>query len=125
MCSFTVCQLVRVSSKKVYLENRFLSIYNFKDLCSNKNHDRFFFLFDDPGSLSGPPVVQMAPQIVLPTGQMQSLKEELELAAEHFFEDAWRRNNRYQSGPETEMILEEDESISDASPDRFVICALW
>ena len=56
----------------------------------------------------------MAPQIVLPTGQMQMLKEEMELAAEHYFEDAWRRNNRYQLGPETQLVLadETEENVT-------------
>ena len=51
----------------------------------------------------------MAPQIVLPAGQIRSLKEELEMAAEHAFEDAWRRNNRYQLEPEAELVVDRDE----------------
>ena len=62
----------------------------------------------------------MAPQIVLPSGQMQSLKEELEMAAEHFFEDAWRRNNRYQLGTETELVVDENDAtlVADESQAR-------
>ena len=62
----------------------------------------------------------MAPQIVLPTGQIQALKDELELAAEHCFEDAWRRNHRYQLGPETELVIDENEdnTVSDDSQNR-------
>ena len=64
----------------------------------------------------------MAPQIVLPPGQIQLLKDELELAAEHAFEDAWRRNNRYQLQPEPELVVDADVTLTETDETRFLPC---
>ena len=46
------------------------------------------------------------------------------MAAEHAFEDAWRRNNRYQLEPEAELVVdrdEEEDTLVDESDVRFDI----
>ena len=63
----------------------------------------------------------MAPQIVLPTGQIKSLKDELELAAEHAFEEAWQRNHRYQMQPEPELVVDAETTLTDIEDVRLVV----